>query len=110
MKHSAEARHSSALARDAAARRVRFATQISVATMVALGGTFAALAAGSTQAKKAIARVPGRRVPAAAVLASAPAPPLVGAQGSAPSSAAPAAPAATPTQSYQPPVVVSGGS
>ena len=107
MKSPSAGRPHSALARDAAARRVRLATQISVATMVALGGTFAALAAGSTHTKKAIARVPGRRAAAAAVLASAPVPPLVGAQSSAPSSAASAA---APTPSYQPPVVVSGGS
>jgi hypothetical protein len=102
----------SALARDAATMRLRRATQLSVALMVAVGGGFTALAAGSTHAKKtAVMRNPARRVMRAAVLVQAPAPPLVGPQ-SAPATAseAPPTPAPAPTPTYQQPVVVSGGS
>ena len=100
-------------ARDAALLRLRRATQLSIALMVALGGAFAALAAGSTHTKKTIARAPVRKA-RATVLATAPAPPLVSAQA-APSTAssaasAPAPPVAAPVPSYSPPVVVSGGS
>jgi hypothetical protein len=106
MKSPAEDRRRAARARDAAQRRLRRVTQISVAVMVALGGTFAALAAGSTHTKKTILGAPVGRA-RAAVLVQAPAPPLVGAQSFA---AAPAPPATAPTPSYAPPVVVSGGS
>lgn len=85
--------------------------------MVALGGVFAALAAASTHTKKTVV-VSGstRQVSASsAVLIQAPAPPLVGLQSPPPDASsapapAPAAPAAAPAQSYQQPVVVSGGS
>jgi hypothetical protein len=107
-----------AQARDAAARRLRRITRLSVALMVAAGGVFTALAAGSTHAKKTT--VLRRREPspaaAAAVLVQAPAPPLVGVRSASPSpsqapapSSVPATPLA-PAPAYQPPVVVSGGS
>jgi hypothetical protein len=114
MKSASEVRHAS-LARDAAARRLRRVTQLAVAVMVALGGAFTALAAGSTHARKTVVRAPLRHA-AAVVVAQAPAPPLVTAQSSAPDSssaqaaAAPAPPAAAPVPSYSPPVAVSGGS
>lgn len=79
---------------------------------VVAGGVFAALAAGSTHAKK-IVRLPApRATPAASasVLTEAPAPPLVGVQSDAPSTPAPAPPASAPAVTSQPPVVVSGGS
>lgn len=84
-------------------------TQLSIGLTVALGGAFAALAAGSTHPKKVVrVAVPRARV---AVLVDAPAPPLVGGQSSAPTpSSAPVAPAAAPTPTYVSPVVVSGGS
>jgi hypothetical protein len=102
------------LARDAALRRLRRATQVSVAVMVAVGGTFAALAAGATHAKKTVVRSPVRARKVVSLM-QAPAPPLVAAQSAAPAAsaappAAPAPPVAAPTQSYSPPVVVSGGS
>ena len=115
MKSASDLRHAS-LARDAAARRLRRVTQLAVAVMVALGGAFTALAAGSTHPRKTAARAPSSHT-AAVVLAQAPAPPLVAVQSSAPDSssaqaaaAAPAPPAAAPVPSYSPPVVVSGGS
>jgi hypothetical protein len=101
-----------ALARDGAARRLRHATQVSVAAMVALGGAFAALAAGSTQPKTASAPTTSSSPPAPAKVTQAPAPPLVASHRAAPppppAAQAPATPA--PTPSYQPPVVSSGGS
>lgn len=105
----------SARARDAAVVRLRRATQLSVALMVALGGAFVALAAGSTHTKKAaVVRVPVQAVASAAVLVRAPAPPLVGVQSApvtAPTpAAAPAASVPAPAPTYQQPVVVSGGS
>jgi hypothetical protein len=107
-------RHSS-LARDAAALRLRRATQLSIALIVAVGGAFTALAAGSTHTKRiAVGRVLTRRVAPAAVLIRAPAPPLVSTQNAPPaSSEAPppaVAPPTAPAPSYQQPVVVSGGS
>jgi hypothetical protein len=99
----------SAQARDAATLRLRRATQVSVAIMVALGGAFTALAAGSTHTKRAMVRTPVHRVAAAAVLVRAPAPPLIGSQSAPPANVAPTAPAA-PAPTYQQPVVVSGGS
>jgi hypothetical protein len=109
MRSDPEARRAAG-ARDVARRRLRRLTQVSAAATVVVGGTFAALAAGSTHPKKAVAQPSVRRSPVAP-LTQAPAPPLVGVQGSesAPS-AAPAPPAAAPTPSYEPPVVVSGGS
>lgn len=100
--------------RDGALRRLRRSTQLSVLVTLALGGAFAALAAGSTHAKK-IVRVPVRRAAAAAApkLTVAPAPPLVAVQGadqSATPAPSPTPPASAPAQTYQPPVVVSGGS
>jgi hypothetical protein len=105
-------------ARDAAALRLRRVTRLSVTLMVAAGGVFTALAAGSTHTKKTIVlrhRVVSRAAPAA-VLVEAPAPPLVGARSAPPApSQAPApavvpAPAPAPSPTYQQPVVVSGGS
>ncbi len=100
-------------AREAARSRFRRATGAAIAGSVALGGIFAALAAGSTHPKKAGAPAASTRKIAA--LTSAPAAPLVAVEsaGSASSSSTPAesAPAtAAPTQSYEPPVVSSGGS
>ncbi len=104
----------SAQSRDAATLRLRRVTQLSVALMVALAGAFTALAAGSTHTKKAIVRVPARRVASPVVLVRAPAPPLIGSQSAPPAAneapAAPATPAPAPAPTYQPPVVVSGGS
>jgi hypothetical protein len=97
-------------ARDAARIRLRRLTQASVALMVALGGTFAALAAGSTHTKKTVVRAHTVKA-RTAILTQAPAPPLVSAHS--PSSSAPAAPAppvSAPTPTYSAPVVVSGGS
>lgn len=114
MKNAPAGRHAS-LARDAAVRRLRRVTQLSIAVMVALGGVFTALAAGSTHAKKTVVRAPLRHA-TAVILAQAPAPPLVAAQSSsedssaAQAASAPAPPAAAPVQSYAQPVVVSGGS
>lgn len=116
MQGKPETARRSAQARDAAALRLRRATQLSIAVMVAVGGTFTALAAGSTPARKiAIVRVPTRRVAPAAVLIRAPAPPLVGAQSAPPppSQAPPptiGTPSPAPAPSYQQPVAVSGGS
>jgi hypothetical protein len=99
-----------ALARDGAARRLRHATQVSVAAMVALGGAFAALAAGSTQPKTASAPTTSSSPPAPAKVTQAPAPPLVASHHAAPPPAAQAPATPAPTPSYQPPVVSSGGS
>lgn len=108
-----DSRRRAALDRDGAMRRLRRSTQVSVVVSLALGGAFAALAAGSTHAKKVI-RVPVRRPAAkAAALTVAPAPPLVAVQGvqQTPSpSPVPAPPASAPAPTYQQPVVVSGGS
>jgi hypothetical protein len=105
----------SAQSRDAATLRLRRVTQLSVALMVALGGAFSALAAGSTHPKKTTVGVPARRVAPTAVLVRAPAPPLIGSQSAPPPSAseapaAPVTPAPAPAPTYQQPVVVSGGS
>lgn len=108
MENAPEARRAG-LARDAARLRLRRVTQLSVAVMVALGGTFAALAAGSTNAKKTVVRTPATRTPAGVVV-QAPAPPLVGAQSAAPPPSAAPAPAPAPAPSSDQPVVVSGGS
>lgn len=114
MEGKPEATRRSAHARDAAALMLRRATQLTVAVMVAVGGTFTALAAGSTPARKtAIVRIPIRRLTPAAVLIRAPAPPLVGAQSAPPPpSQAPPPTIGTPAPapSYQQPVAVSGGS
>jgi hypothetical protein len=104
-------RRRAALDRDGALRRLRRSTQISVALTIAAGSGFAALAAGSTHAKK-IVRTPARRVAStAAAPVSAPAPPLVAVQRAAQTPApAPAPPASAPAVTSQPPVVASGGS
>ena len=104
----------SAQARDAAALRLRRVTRLSIALMVAAGGLFTALAAGSTHAKKTIVlghRVVSRVTPAA-VLVQAPAPPLVGVRSALPPSAQAPPPSSVPAPAptYQQPVVVSGGS
>lgn len=112
--HSSSSRGSRpTAARDAALRRLRRLTQVSIALAVALGSVFAALAAGSTHAKKTVVVRPVRKIRALATM-QAPAPPLVAAanETSAGSTApaAPAPPASAPVPSYSPPVVVSGGS
>ena len=107
MPDPSQVRRRSALARDGAVRRLRRATQISIATMVALGGGFAALAAGSTHTKTAAVHRTEPPVPATVV--TAPAPPLVGSLDEQPAATPSPAPAA-PVPSYQPPVVSSGGS
>jgi hypothetical protein len=100
-------------ARDAAAIRLRRVTRASIAVAVGLAGTFAALAAGSTQQTKksplpsaaATAAVP------APLAVAAPAPPLVPAQSSEPAAQPQSPPpAAAPASATTPPVVVSGGS
>lgn len=112
MENPSPDRRRAALARDLALRRVRRVTKLAIALMVALGTAFAALAAGSTHTKKIVLRATTRRAPA--ILAEAPAPPLVSAQSNAASApaktATPAPPAAAPTAAPQAPVVVSGGS
>lgn len=102
-----------ALARDAALARLRRVTRASVGAALVLGGAFAALAAGSTHTKKAVAPTPARHTVAQQALIVAPVPPLVSAAEEASSSAgqsSPASAAAAPAPSYAPPVVVSGGS
>ena len=108
----------SAQARDIAVLRLRRVTQLSVALMVAVGGAFTALAAGSTHLKKTtVIRHRATLVTApAAILVRAPAPPLVGSRSAppppsqAPAPAVAPAPAPAPAPTYQQPVVVSGGS
>lgn len=110
-----DARRRAALDRDGAMRRLRRSTQVSVLVSLVLGGAFAALAAGSTHAKKVV-RVPVRRAATttAAALTVAPVPPLVAVQGAGEQPSAPAAtptpPVSAPAPTYQQPVVVSGGS
>ena len=100
-------------AREAARARLRRATGGAVAAAVALGGVFAALAAGATHPKKTVVPTTGdRKLPA---LTSAPAAPLVEVQSPNGSSSSagpsqPSVPAAAPTPSYEPPIVSSGGS
>jgi len=111
MNTAADTRRAAA-GRDGALRRLRRSTQASVVVSLALGGALAALAAGSTHAKKVV-RLPVRRAaPAPAALTSAPAPPLVAVQCASQSAppASPAPPASAPASTYQQPVVVSGGS
>jgi hypothetical protein len=98
-------------ARDAADRRVRIATTGVVALAAALTGVLAAVASGSTHAKRVVARVEHVRVRSTKRPVVAPAPPLVGVS-SAPAAEPPSSPVqppavAAPTQA---PVVVSGGS
>lgn len=118
MNSATESRRRAAQGRDVALRRLRRATQVSVVLTLAAGAGFAALAAGSTRAKKVI-HTSARPVVAKrpSPLVTAPAPPLVPVQGAqqtggpTPTPApAPAPPASAPAQSYAPPVVVSGGS
>ena len=112
MSQPPESRRRAAAARDGAVRRLRRATQVSVAAMVALGGAFTALAAGSTHPKTAAVHRAAPKTAAAVV--AAPAPPLVTVQSAATPTPTPTptqAPAVqAPTPSYQPPVVSSGGS
>jgi hypothetical protein len=99
-------------ARDAADRRVRIATAGVVALATALTGGLAALASGSTHAKRVVTSVEHVRARSAAKRpVVAPAPPLVGVN-SAPTAAPPSSPAEPPAVAAptQPPVVVSGGS
>jgi hypothetical protein len=93
--------------RDVAKRRLRRTTQVSIAATIVVGGVFASLAAGSTHFTKRVAGQT-RRV-TTKVIVQAPAPPLVGVQGSS-SDAAPSTPSAAPAATSQAPVVVSGGS
>ncbi len=101
------------VARDRARLRLRRATGGAIAGAIALSGTFAALAAGTTQAKKVVVRLrpAARQGTALPPLTVAPRAPLVAAHTAPP----PPPPVATqsqsaPAQSYAPPVVVSGGS
>ena len=99
------------VARDRARLRLRRATGGVIAGAITLSGTFAALAAGTTQAKKVSKLRPvARQRTALPPLTVAPPAPLVAAH-----TAPPPPPIATPSpsapaQSYAPPVVVSGGS
>jgi len=104
-----------AAARDLASSRVRRLTGVAVAAAATLTGIFAALAAGSTPAKKpgVVPRAPRSTVAKGPV--AAPVPSLVSAQAG--TGAPPAAAASTPSvqaPSAAPaaaaPVVVSGGS
>lgn len=97
-----------ALSRDAGRGRLRRLTRASIAATALLGGAFAAMAAGSTPAKRAAATQASAPAGRAGVLVQAPAPPLVAVQSAAPP--APAPPAAAPAPAAAPPVVVSGGS
>ena len=113
MQGKPETARRSAQARDAAALRLRRVTQLSVAVMVAVGGTFTALAAGSTQARKTASfafppasRAGGRARPGSGAAARRRAKRATASVAQAP--ADPAVPAPAPT--YQQPVVVSGGS
>jgi hypothetical protein len=89
---------------------------VAVAAAVALGGVFAAFAAGSTHthARKTAVRPTGRASAPPAAVTTAPAPPLVSVEGgaSAPaqSSQSPQPVTPAPAPAYTPPVVVSGGS
>ncbi len=100
-------------ARESARARVRLATGAAVVTGLALTGTFAALAAGSTHLRKTV-RERSRHVVhrASTRPVVAPAPPLVSVGGSAPQpSPSPSpAPAPAPVQTQAPPVVVSSSS
>ena len=79
-----------------------------MAVAVALGGVFAALAAGATHAKTTAVRTTGApRLPA---LTTAPAAPLVEVSSPDGSASSQSAPAAAPTPAYEPPIVSSGGS
>lgn len=97
-------------ARDGASTRVRLLTGGALAGATLLTGLFAALAAGSTHARKTVTHVT-RVNPAAARTGRvvAPDPPVVAANQS---PAAPAPPAQAPSSvpNTQPAVVVSGGS
>ena len=99
-------RRRAVLARDAAARRLRRVTRVTAGGTLALGGIFAALAAGSTHVKKTLVPNLTGETSTSTAVRSAPAAPLVPAQ----SEASPAPPAAAPTPASTPPVAVSGGS
>ena len=97
-------------ARDGASTRVRLLTAGALAGAAALTGVFAALAAGSTHARKIVthvARVNSAPVHAGRVVA--PDPPLVAADQS-PVAPAPPAQAPSSVPNTGPAVVVSGGS
>ncbi|HEX6763392.1 MAG TPA: hypothetical protein VF094_11390 [Gaiellaceae bacterium] len=97
-------------ARDAALTRVRRATAVVAAGCVALGGTFAALAAASTHPRHHLTGASVRTTRGARTRIVAPAPPLVAvSQASAPASQ-PSAPPPTAAPPAAPPVAVSGGS
>ncbi len=92
-------------ARDAASARVRRLTRAAIAGAAVLTGLFAAMAAGSTPARKTVVHAPVRASPVRRAV-TAPAPPLVSAQ-EAPTPPV-AAPGSAPADAA--PVVVSGGS
>lgn len=97
--------------RDAATIRLRRVTRASIAGAAALGGVFAALAAGSTHPKKT--GQPQVRSASTTAAAAAPAPALIPAHagaGSETGSASPSPSPAAPAPASTPPVVVSGGS
>lgn len=100
-------RRRAVLARDAAARRLRRVTRVTAGGTLALGGIFAALAAGSTHVKKTLVPNLTGETSTSTAVRSAPAAPLVPAQSD---EASPAPPAAAPTPASTPPVAVSGGS
>ena len=110
MSHRSAQLRGAVAARDAALGRVRRTTTFVAAGCVALAAAFAALAAGSTHARRTAAPVraaPGRKATRSPV--AAPAPPLVAVAQAADQAPQPApAPAAAPPTT--PPVAVSGGS
>jgi hypothetical protein len=95
------------VARDRAAKRLRRMTRVTAGGTLALGGIFAALAAGSTHVKKTLAPTRASETTTPAAVRYAPAPPLVQARSD---GATPAPPTAAPAPASTPPVVVSGGS
>ena len=102
--HSAR---SAVAAREAASRRVRRLTGAVVAGAAVLTGLFAALAAGSTPARKAV--VPASpRVLSVRRAVTAPAPPLISSQSAAAAATPVQSPSSAPASAA--PVVVSGGS
>ncbi len=96
-------RETTSSTRDRGLRRLRHMTGLVLATAGALTAAFAGLAARALPGHHA--SPPTRAGIPAASAAKAVAPPLVAVQSVAP----PAAPAAPPTQTPAPPVVVSGG-
>lgn len=100
-------RRRAVIARDAAAGRLRRITRVTAGGALALGGIFAALAAGSTHVKKTVVPNRASEETTSTAIRSAPAPPLVPAHSD---NATPAPPAAAPAPASTPPVAVSGGS